>query len=219
MAWARELDHPSSLGLVLYYLAGLHHCSGEREKAAQFSVALTALTDRYRLWLKDYAWMMRRWAEGDVEQLAPILRALRESDQQIGMTCLLSLEAELLAERGHHDAAIERLDDCMRLARETGEMYYVSELYRFKAISLEASDPRAAPESQECLRQAIAFAREQGARTLELRSTVSRGRALLRQGRREEASALLQPIGDWPAEHAVMRELGEAQALLRELSG
>jgi predicted ATPase len=204
--------------VALLYLAGLHHYSGDREKTAQVSVALTALTDRYRLWLKDYGWMLRRWAERDAEQLVPILEALRASDQQVGMTFWPSLEAELLAERGHHDAAIERLDACMRLAHETGETYYLPELYRFKAISLEARDARAAPESEEYLRQAIAFAHEQSALTLELRSTVMLCRSMLRQGRSEEARELLRPISAWPAEHAALPELGEARALLRDLA-
>ena len=219
VAWARELDHPNSIGMALLYLSGIHHYGREREKVAQASSTLTALTDRYRLWMKDYGWLVRRWAEGDVEQMTRHIEALRNANQHLGMTYWLSLEAELLAEGGRHDAAIGKLDDCMRLADETGERYYVPELYRLKAMSLDACDVRAVSESEECLRLAISSAREQGARMPELRSTVALCRSLLRQGRREEASALLQPIGDWPAEHAAMPELREAQALLRELAG
>src|SRR6185312_6772375 len=129
---------------------------------------------------------LRHWAEGDLDRLAKRLDELRPSEQKAGMTYWISLEAELLAERDRHDTALIRIDDCLRLANETGETYYVPELYRLKALSLEACDVRAAPEGDECLRLAIAVARRQGARMLEQRGAVALARSLRSQGRHEE---------------------------------
>jgi TOMM system kinase/cyclase fusion protein len=217
VAWARELDHPNSLGVALLFLAGVHHYARARDKVAEVSLALTALTDRYRLWIKDYGWLLRGWAEGDLERIEELVTKLRSSEQRNGLTYWISLEAEILAERGRHDAALARLDDCLQLATETGETYYVPELYRLKALSLEACDVRATSESEACLRQAIAAARQEGARMPELRATIALCRSLRRQGRREEAAALLEDASAWPAEHAALPELDEARGLLREL--
>ena len=147
------------------------------------------------------------------------LKALRSAGCLLALPYYSSLAAELQAEHGQHEAALVRLGDCLRLADATGEMYYVPELYRLEALSLQALGEHRAAESEACLRRAIALAREQGARMPEARSTLALCRALERQGRRDEVRALLSEISGWPARHAAMPELAEARALLGELAG
>ncbi|MGK4004177.1 TOMM system kinase/cyclase fusion protein [Sorangium sp. So ce1036] len=218
VAWARELDHPHSLARALMCLSGIYHYCRRREMVAEVANALIDVAERYRLWLKHFCWAMRRWAEGDVEELSRQIDVIRDSGDLSWMTYWPSLVAELEAERGDHEAAIARLDGCLKLAEETGERYYVPELYRLKALSILARDPRAAPETEACLRRAIALTREQGARLLELRSTLALCRLLLDQDRRPEGRLLLHEIGSWPAEHAEIPEIDEARALLREIA-
>ncbi|WP_437643981.1 TOMM system kinase/cyclase fusion protein [Sorangium sp. So ce362] len=219
VAWARELDHPNTLGMALLHLAGVYHYGHEREKVAAVTDALVQLTERHLLWFKELCWAMRSWAERDLEKLRRDVEAIRRTGQKMGLPYWLSLVAELEAERGQHEAAVERLAGCLLLAAELGDVYYVPELYRLKALSLRACGAHAEQESERCLRQSIAIAREQGSRMIELRSTLSLCRTLVRQDRRDEARPLLREIDGWPVECADLPEFAEARTLYQELAG
>ena len=62
------------------------------------------------------------------------------------------------------------------------------------------------------------MARRQQAKSLELRAALSLARLWQRQGKRDEAHALLAPIYGWFTEGFDTADLQEAKALLEELS-
>jgi ATP/maltotriose-dependent transcriptional regulator MalT len=175
--------------------------------------------EHHQLWIEPHYRAMRCWAQGDLEQLRRHVEMIRDAGQQVGLPYWLSLMAELEAERGQHEAAVEQLAGCLLLAAESGDVYYVPELYHLKAMSLRAFGAGAERESEQCLQRSIAIAHEQGARIFELRSTLALCRMLVRQGRRNEARPLLRKISGWPAECADMPDFGEARALLQEVTG
>jgi predicted ATPase len=74
-----------------------------------------------------------------------------------------------------------------------------------------------AGEAEACFQRALAIAREQQARTFELRAAVGLARLLPGQGRRDEARALLSGIYCWFTEGFDTADLIEAKALLEEL--
>lgn len=65
---------------------------------------------------------------------------------------------------------------------------------------------------------AIAMAREQQAKSWELRATTSLARLWDAQGEHREARALLAPIYDWFTEGFETRDLQDAKELLTQLS-
>jgi predicted ATPase len=73
-------------------------------------------------------------------------------------------------------------------------------------------------QAQTCFEQAIAIAREQEARSWELRAVMSLARLLARLGRRDEARAMLAEIYGWFSEGFDTTDLKDAKALLEELS-
>ena len=66
-------------------------------------------------------------------------------------------------------------------------------------------------------REAIALARNMGAKAWELRATMSLARLLATQGRRDEARAMLAEIYGWFTEGFDTADLKDAKALLDEL--
>jgi predicted ATPase len=62
------------------------------------------------------------------------------------------------------------------------------------------------------------MAREQGAKSFELRAAMSLARLWRDQGRHTEARALLAPVYNWFTEGFDTRDLREAKALLKELA-
>jgi adenylate cyclase len=73
-------------------------------------------------------------------------------------------------------------------------------------------------KAEQCFRTAIQIARQQNARSPELRATTSLARLLDKRGRRDEARAMLAEIYGWFTEGFDTADLKEAKALLNELS-
>jgi predicted ATPase len=67
-------------------------------------------------------------------------------------------------------------------------------------------------------RRALAVARQQQAKSLELRAAMSVARLWRGQGKRQEARELLAPVYGWFTEGFDTLDLKEAKALLDELS-
>ncbi len=84
-------------------------------------------------------------------------------------------------------------------------------------ILLEA--PGAVDAAESALRQAVASARRQDAKSWELRAATSLARLLKAQGRRDEARAMLGEIYGWFTEGFDTADLKNARALLDELGG
>ena len=73
-------------------------------------------------------------------------------------------------------------------------------------------------EAEACFLKAIEIARQQQAKSLELRAVMSLARLWQSQGRKDEARKLLTEIYGWFTEGYDTKDLQEAQALLMELS-
>ena len=78
--------------------------------------------------------------------------------------------------------------------------------------------PEARKKQKESFRRAIAVARAQRAKSLELRATASLARLLAKQDRRDLARVMLTDIHEWFTEGFDTADLKEAKALLDELA-
>ena len=74
-------------------------------------------------------------------------------------------------------------------------------------------------EAEGCFRQAVAIARRQQAKSLELRATMSLARLWQRQGRRDEARATLAAVYSTFTEGFTTPDLVDAAAQLNSLAG
>ena len=72
--------------------------------------------------------------------------------------------------------------------------------------------------AEACVQQALAVARRQQAKSLELRAAMSLARLWRQQGKRDKARELLAPIYGWFTEGFDTADLQEAKALLETLS-
>ena len=75
-----------------------------------------------------------------------------------------------------------------------------------------------ASQAEVCFQKALAVARGQQAKALELRAAMSLSRLWRQQGQREAARDLLAPIYGWFTEGFDTPDLQEAKALLEELT-
>ncbi|HKE16528.1 MAG TPA: TOMM system kinase/cyclase fusion protein, partial [Kofleriaceae bacterium] len=219
IAWAKELDHATTIALALLYMVGIHHYQGERARALAVTDELVDLVDRYGLsMIKGFGGILRGWASGDAAGAEASLAELRGSGQELGTSYWLSLVAEAEAAQGKHGAAVGRLDECLRYAEETGEMYYVPELYRLKGSYLLRHRDGAADAAEDCFRRSIDTARRLGTRMAELRSALALHALLQPRGRFDESIALLAPVYRSFTEGFTLPELRDARYILAELT-
>jgi predicted ATPase len=73
-------------------------------------------------------------------------------------------------------------------------------------------------KAEVCFERALAVAREQQAKSWELRAATSMARLKRDRGKRDEARELLAPIYDWFTQGFDTRDLKEAKALLDTVS-
>ena len=73
-------------------------------------------------------------------------------------------------------------------------------------------------DAEECFHKAIEVARQQSAKSLELRAATSLAQLWQQQGKTAEARDLLTPIYDWFTEGFDTADLKEAKALLDQLA-
>ena len=101
---------------------------------------------------------------------------------------------------------------------------YEAEIHRLKGElvlqqhSEAGASSKAENEAEASYRRALQVARDQCAKSWELRAAMSLARLWRRQDRREEARAILAPIYEWFTEGLETRDLSEARALLEILN-
>ena len=149
------------------------------------------------------------------------------AQQATGAAAFRSYFLALLAEGYRQDrqaeAGLRVLPEALTIVSQHAEHFYEAELYRLRGEILwqpgtvqRGSRPKIG-KAEECFQQALAIARRQQAKSLELRAAMSLSWLWQQQGKSEDARALLAPIYDWFSEGFDTADLQEAKALLEEL--
>jgi class 3 adenylate cyclase len=133
-------------------------------------------------------------------------------------TWYLCLLASGLGRVGRPEEGLQVVEEGFASAAKTGEQFGSPYLHHVKGELLPARNPSGRAKAEQCFRTAIKIARQQCARSAELRATTSLVRVLAKQGRREEARTMLAEIYGWFTEGSDTADLKEAKALLDELN-
>jgi predicted ATPase len=151
------------------------------------------------------------------------LRTALDTCERTGWTrCypeFLGALAEGLAGLGRFAEAIATIDRATSCADRGGERYFVAELLRDKGeLLLHAADEESISRAEHCFSQALEVAREQGAKSWELRSALSFARLRVMQDRQDDARQLLEPVYGRFTEGFETPDLRSARAVLQSLS-
>jgi class 3 adenylate cyclase/predicted ATPase len=218
---ARELAHPYSTTLALYYDAILHYWRGEELVALERAREVVAITEEHPM-TTHFAFGSRMLlhmllGHADLASLMSSLAALRAGGGATGREVFLGSQlAEAHARAGQWATALDVLGDALALAETGVQRHYRAELYRLKGELLEGAG--AAPDEVErLLKLSVESAREIGATSLELRAATSLARRLVVAGRRDEARRLLAPIYGRFTEGFATADLKSAKTLIDEL--
>jgi adenylate cyclase len=181
------------------------------ERGLSFGIGLS------RMMVGDALVYTGRLAEG----VAQVERAQQEN-VRVGMHRSSGLEliaTKALWRAGRVADALQLVENALRRNGETGEKVLEAEFHRLLGELLLTENNRHNDEADRAFRTAIDVARQQCAKSLELRGTTSLARLLAKQGKRDEARSMLAGIYNWFTEGFDTADLKDAQALLEELGG
>ena len=127
--------------------------------------------------------------------------------------------AEALGRAGQIPGGRAAIEEAIVRSQHNEERWVIAELLRIKGeLLLLQGGSGAAAAAEDHYRQALGWARRQGALSWELRAATSLARLLRDQGRSAEATALLQPVYDRFTEGFATGDLKAAKALLDDRS-
>ena len=134
------------------------------------------------------------------------------------MPWFLSNLARAHAELGQLDDAWRCIGEALTAIETSKEKWYEAEVNRIAGeVALQSVEPDAA-KAEAYFERALSVARQQQAKSWELRAAMSMARLWRDQGRRDEARDLLAPVYGWFTEGFDTLDLKDAKALLHELA-
>jgi predicted ATPase len=227
LALAEGLSHLFSLANAEFCIGVLRQYRREAravQEAAEDVIALSA--EHGFIFFLALATILRGWAmseqgrnEEGITQIQEGQAACRVRGAQLAWSYSPFLLAEACRETGRIDYGLSAVTAALAAADEQEFRCYEPEIRRLKGELLLKQDDSKVAEAQSCFERAVEIARKQSAKSWELRATMSLARLLAKQGRRDEAIAMLAEIYGWFTEGFDTADLKDAKALLQELTG
>jgi class 3 adenylate cyclase/predicted ATPase len=220
VAWSNEISHVGSRAHAMDYALVLRKF--RRDTAAVYEQAreLQTFASEQRLHVhRAKGAFFRGWARAllhDVhEGLDEMLEGIaseRAADTPHDFTLYYEMLAETYQRAGRHAEGLRAIDDGFDISERHGLVFWNAELHRRRGELLIACEQLTAAEAS--LGEALACARSQDARALELRAAVSLTRLHAMQGRRETAAEILRPLFETFSEGLDTADFVEARQLL-----
>ena len=218
-------EHPLSLAQALSWTAWLHQLRREPQAAQERAEKVMALCSEQRFpYFLAWGTILQGWAlaaQGQggagIAQMRQGLAAHRATGAEEHRPFFLALLAEAHGRAGQVEEGLSVLTEALAAVNKTGERVYEAELYRLKGELLQ-KQATAMGAVEECFRQAVSVARQQSAKSLELRAVMSLSRLLKAQGQTTEARQMLTEIYAWFTEGFDTADLQEAKPLLEALT-
>ncbi len=225
LIWAREIDHPNTIGLSLCYGISITNIwLGNAKRVKEAAQEALRLAEEKSLALWD-AWgqVYLGWALFQEDPRAGFdeLMTGLEAARRIGAGRLeafhLGLAADIRSRSGQHDDADRLFAKAFAVLAESGDMPFAADLHRLRALACLRNGSDLANEAQHELLRALEIARDQKALSLELRAMCDLAVLWGDAGERTKACEWLAPLRARFTEGADMSDLQRADLLLSEL--
>ena len=223
---AESVEHSFSLALALSFASWLDQFGLDTESTRKTAGRALEISEEqgYAFWV-GWCRVMLGWVMAEEGQYGQAIQEMREGladwraqGSELGRSYFLALLAEACHKAGRTEDGLNALAEAEKFARTTKEGYWDPEILRLKAALLLQRDPASRQDAEDCLQQALASARAQDAKSLELRAAMSLARLWQQDGKPEQGRELLAGVYGWFTEGLDTRDLKTARALLDELS-
>jgi DNA-binding winged helix-turn-helix (wHTH) protein/predicted ATPase len=223
LAYAHQLGHVESVVIAMHFTAHLHQLRGEAALSQERAERVIAMSEEYGLavWIA-FGHMNRGWARLEQHHATDGLQELRQglsayelTGARLWMPYFRGLLARALSSAGNAEEAETELAQAISSIRDSGEYWPAAELYRLQA-ELLAAQGRDAREVQSSFQEALRIARDQHARSWELRVLTTASRPSHRQTFGDDAGRALGETYDWFSEGHRTADLLAAHRALRD---
>jgi predicted ATPase/class 3 adenylate cyclase len=222
LALARELSHPYSLAFALIGSAFIHQQRGEVQASReQVEAGMTLATEQGFPRMVAQQTILRGWLlaeQGKEEEgITQMLQGSAAYKDEQFTDYFGALLAEAWWKAGQTEKGLNTVAEAITRVHKTGMCFYEAELHRIKGELLLRQAVPAVRDAETCFQEAMNVSRQQGAKSLELRTVMSLSRLWQQQGKKSEARQMLGEIYGWFTEGFDTADLKEAKALLEEL--
>jgi DNA-binding SARP family transcriptional activator/predicted ATPase len=224
LATTEVLDHPTTRIYTMSMAAALHCMRRDVEQTLVHAQTASGLATQSGIehWAA-HNMILRGWAlaqQSDEEGITLIQQALvawQAAGAKAAWTFYLALLAEAHARHNQVAEGLALIAEALATVHDTGEVWYEAELHRLKGELLRQQH---APqeEVEQSLYTAIQVARQQEARLLELRATVSLCQLYKQTGRYVQARHLLDAVYRGFPEDSDASDLQVAKHLMETLA-
>jgi predicted ATPase len=223
---AREIGQAATLMHALCFtLHSLIHCGNYTEANAQCDELLALADEKGSLFWKALGTVLQGCVfaltgkpSDAVQMITSGVAAVQSTGQTLWMPLFLSFLARTYVDHGQFDDAWRCIGEAMTAVETTNERWCEAEVHRIAGEIALLSPKRDAAKAEGYFERALSVAREQLAKSWELRAAMSLARLWRDQGKVSEARELLAPVYGWFTEGHDTRDLKEAKALLEELA-
>ena len=198
LALARELGDSASIIWALGTRAQFHLLVREPRLALEMADAAIAMGEETTFFyfllsariVKGWALVQATSANDGVDQIREAVKVLSESRAALWLTFFLATLAEAYAGAGRVEEGLNTVGEGLDLVRQSEEHCWGAELCRVRGeLLLKGRSFEKLAEARASLESAVEVARKQGAKSLELRATMSLARLLDTQGDRSGGHA------------------------------
>ncbi|MCV7120541.1 AAA family ATPase [Mycobacterium nebraskense] len=226
LAHAQGLGHPNSVAMTLLMSAQLSQLRRDPELARMHAEAAMAVSrehgiDATELWcLLPHGWALAQ--QGEVAKGISDIREGINRRRAYGIGAVwpwfLVLLAEAYGAVGQLGEGLAALEEALQWVQQNDERLYEAEAYRIRGELLLKQHVPDTAEAEQCFERGLQVARQQQAKSWELRAAMSLSRLWQQQGRRDDARELLMPVYDWFTEGLDTADLQDARELAEGLS-
>jgi class 3 adenylate cyclase/predicted ATPase len=222
---AREIGQAGTLMYALSIAPLTHFLSGNYGAASALADEVAALADERGILFWKALGLMNRGcilaetgsASNAIQTITSGITGWRSTGATVWMPLFLSYLARAHAALDQFGEAWRYIDEAMAVVESTNERWCEADIHRTAGEVTLMSPERDATKAQAYFERALAIARQQQAKSWELRAATSMARLWRDQGKRDEAHDLLAPVYGWFTEGFDTLDLKEAKALLNEL--
>ena len=230
----KDRNHPFSDAVLLHFKTVLYQYEGDVGKVDADATEMLKISQEHGFsnW-EAAAMVMKGWAlteqNNPDEGIAMICKGIAAWEQtraQMLLPLFLGLLAQAYQRAGQHTLALQTLDSALSVVDQTGERTYAAELTRLqgelylmlsKETDTESKESPALNQAEDYFQNALIIARQQDAKSWELRAALSLSALWQTQNRYQEAYRLLEPIYAWFSEGLDTKDLKRARHLLADL--